>query len=222
MVGRNAYEYWIRDWAGVDPANGDPLWWKEIKDAEGNVTGLETTNTYSQASLFYKGTALPKYEVSLMTPVEFYNFDFYTMWTGSFGHKVLDYAYATMMHMGERPGYIWHKDISQRWTPDNPNATVPAISATSSSANAGATTRFMYSGNNVRLRSVVLGYTLPKTWMDKIHVKKMRVYVQLDNILTIRASGLPDGLDTDTPLSGIQDVNSTPYKTITGGISITF
>ncbi len=222
MVGRNAYEYWIRDWAGVNPANGDPLWWKDTKDAEGNVIGRETTSTYSEASLYYKGTALPKYEASVSTPVSFYNFDFYTMWTGSFGHKILDYSYATMLHMGERPGYIWHTDIAKRWTPENRNAVMPAISGTSSSANAAATTRFMYSGNNVRLRSVVLGYTFPKVWMDKVHVKKLRIYVQLDNILTFRAPGLPDGLDTDTPLSGIQDVNSTPYKTITGGISITF
>ena len=37
--GRSVYDFYLREWAGVDPDNGDPLWYKNVKDEQGNITG---------------------------------------------------------------------------------------------------------------------------------------------------------------------------------------
>ena len=42
--GRSVYDFYLREWVGVDPDNGDPLWYKNVKDEQGNITGRTTTN----------------------------------------------------------------------------------------------------------------------------------------------------------------------------------
>ena len=59
--GRSVYDFYLREWAGVDPDNGDPLWYKNVKDEQGNITGRTTTNDYAQADYYYVDkSSLPK------------------------------------------------------------------------------------------------------------------------------------------------------------------
>src|SRR5690606_13723862 len=49
--GRSLYEFYIQDWAGVNPDTGYGMWYRDILDDDGNPTGeRETTETYSQAT----------------------------------------------------------------------------------------------------------------------------------------------------------------------------
>ena len=60
-VGRSVYDFYMKQWAGVDPENGDPLWYKNVKDANDKITGRTTTNDYAQADYYYTGkSSLPK------------------------------------------------------------------------------------------------------------------------------------------------------------------
>ena len=53
-VGRSLYEFYVQDWAGVDPATGYGMWYKDVKDANGLPTGQRvTTKVYSEASRYY-------------------------------------------------------------------------------------------------------------------------------------------------------------------------
>ena len=53
-VGHDAQSFYLRQWAGVDPANGDPLWYIDSSRSK-------TTNVYSGAQLVLNGQADPKY-----------------------------------------------------------------------------------------------------------------------------------------------------------------
>ena len=79
----------------------------------------------------------------------------------------------------------------------------------------------MFDGDYMRLRALTLGYTLPKTWLAKAHIKSARVYFQGDNLLTFKLGNLPDGTDPEV-LSGTQSTNSTAARTISFGINLTF
>ena len=63
MVGKSLYNWFIREWAGVDPDDGYGMWYMDVLDADGNVTGRETTKEYSEATRYYidDKTSLPKY-----------------------------------------------------------------------------------------------------------------------------------------------------------------
>ena len=53
-VGKSLYEFYIQEFAGVNPDNGYAMWYKDILDDEGEPTGeQETTETYSDASRNY-------------------------------------------------------------------------------------------------------------------------------------------------------------------------
>ena len=47
QVGRSVYDFYMKEWAGVNPENGDPLWYKDLKDDNENVIGRTTTNDYT-------------------------------------------------------------------------------------------------------------------------------------------------------------------------------
>lgn len=65
--GRSVYDFYTKEWAGVDPENGDPLWYMDILDKDENVIGRRTTNVYKDATDYYVNkSSLPKiYGVSI-------------------------------------------------------------------------------------------------------------------------------------------------------------
>ena len=58
--GESSYQFYMREWAGVDQETGEAMWYKDIKDQNGNVTGRETTKTYADATRYGTGDILPK------------------------------------------------------------------------------------------------------------------------------------------------------------------
>ena len=219
MVGRDPYEFFIVEYAGVDPITGSKMYWKDTKDADGNITGQEKTTASPTPDMKrYVGSALPKYQLSLSPYVNAYGFDLSATLSGAFGHKIYDGAYATLMHAGDRPGYAWHKDILNRWTPENTTASEPIVGP---NLNDATSTRFLYNGNYVRLRSLTLGYSLPKSVLEPLTIKSARFYFQADNLFTLRAAGVPDGMEPEV-LTGEQGANSTTSKIISVGVNLTF
>ena len=62
QVGRSVYDFYMIEWAGVDPENGDPLWYMDEEDENHNPTGKRvTTNDYDSADYYYiNKSSLPK------------------------------------------------------------------------------------------------------------------------------------------------------------------
>src|SRR5690625_5720916 len=62
VEGYEVNAWYMREWAGVDPENGDPLWYMDEVDENGNVTGRTTTNSYKQADTYNQcGDEHPNY-----------------------------------------------------------------------------------------------------------------------------------------------------------------
>ncbi len=221
MVGHDPYSYYIYEYAGVDPANGEALYWADVKDASGNPTGeRKTVNKTANATQYYNGTALPKVQLGFSPYFRGYGFDVSLTITGQFGHKIFDSAYQSLMHDGYRSGYVWSKDILNRWTPTNTNTDVPKVYGESVTEAAATSSRFLYNGDFLRFRALTIGYTIPKKWTDKINVKNVRVFIQADNFATLKIGNMPDGTDPEV-LDGVQGYNSTASRIFSGGINIT-
>src|SRR5690606_11227344 len=76
-AGRDRYEFYMQEWAGVDPATGSPLWYEDVLDVDGNPTGERTvTSIYADAGRYYSGkSALPKVEGRFANNFRYKNFD---------------------------------------------------------------------------------------------------------------------------------------------------
>lgn len=105
------------------------------------------------------------------------------------------------------------------WTPENPNAKYPRLSITPPNSNNAYASTFWYrDGKYLRLKSLHIGYTLPKTWTSKIGMQKIKFYVEGNNLFTW--SGLPEGMDPEWP--GVTNGYYPQQRSVVGGLEITF
>lgn len=212
--GHGAYEFFMYEYAGVDPETGDALYY-----GEGDNGRIKTANI-AKASKYYVGNALAPVQFTLTPYINLYGVDFSFSLSGTFGNQVYDYAYERMMHTGGSYGTQWSADILNRWTPENKYTDVPKVTIGANSYSIPSS-RYLFNGDYMRLRTLTLGYTLPKTWLEKAHIKSARIYFQGDNLLTFKLGNLPDGTDPEV-LNGTQSTNSTVARTMSLGINLNF
>ncbi|MBK9150788.1 MAG: hypothetical protein IPM26_07220 [Saprospiraceae bacterium] len=78
--------------------------------------------------------------------------------------------------------YNWEKHVADAWTPQNPSTTEPRV--TNGGHNYRVSDRFLQDGSFFRIRSLVLGYSLPKSILDKMKIQSLRFYVSGTNLWT--------------------------------------
>ena len=72
------------------------------------------------------------------------------------------------------------------WTPQHRNAKAPIVENDFNFSNIGAINSYLLeNGSYFRNKIITLGYTLPKSWLQKIKIEKLRIYVQAVNLFTI-------------------------------------
>ena len=124
-------------------------------------------------------------------------------------------------------GFNWSTDIRNAWTPENKDTNVPRLDASDDCYQIDSS-RFLVSSNYLSLNNITIGYTLPQSWVKKLQIKNLRVYMSADNVALLSArKGLDPrqslGLGSSTYGSGAATSSSySSMRTITGGINLTF
>ena len=220
--GSSMYSWYLYDFAGVDPATGKSLWWKNTQDEEGNITGRETTDDYSEATKYMTGvTTLAPVFGGFGTSLSAYGFDFSINFTYQVGGKQYDSTYARFMYSptSSQTGYNFHKDLLNAWTPQNQSLEVPRFQYADSYSNASST-RFLTSASYLNLQNINVGYTLPAKFTRKFLVSSLRLYVSAENLWYWSAR---KGFDPRQSFSSSTTAsNYSPMRTISGGITVKF
>jgi len=124
-------------------------------------------------------TTIPKYVFGLNSNFQFKNFDLNIFFQGQAGVRNYDGQAGTIGGTDFTNGLVWR--ATDRWSPTNPNGTMPRADA----YQPGATTFFLFDASFVRLKTVELGYSIPTSLLSKTNVlKSLRVYVSAFNLLT--------------------------------------
>jgi len=217
MVGKSLYDWYIREWAGVDPDDGYGMWYVDTLDDDGNVTGRETTKEYSEATRYYidDKSSLPKYTGGITANINYKNFDFSTLLYFSLGSYQYDSQYASLMSGMERNDQ-GHPDLANRWQQPGDVTDVPLLLNTSNDFNA-TSTRFLYKNDWGRVKSISLGYTFDDEVNTRLKTQSIRVFLQGDNLFTLSSK---DGIDPEQTLSGLTGSRSYQLKTISLGLNI--
>ncbi len=216
--GASVYDFYIREWAGVNPDNGEPLWFIDSLDAQGNVVERITTNNVNEAqqNRIDAGTALPWARGGLNTQLRYKGIDLSILFNYSLGGQILDNDYGGLMEGGLRPGNQKHTDILGRW--QNPGDQTDVQVLNSSGQGACTSTRFLVDATYGRIRNVTLGYSLPQSVIGRTDfLKGFRVFVMGDNLLTFFSR---DGLDPEQNVNGGTNDRSSIFRVISGGIQI--
>ncbi len=214
------YTFLIPKYAGIDHSNGKPLWYKDVLDADGNVTGRETTDVYADATDYICGDPTPKLYGGFGTNVSFYGVDISANFTYSIGGLTYDSGYAASVDSpGGTPGSNWHKDVLKAWTPENTESNFPRLQYLDTNF-ASASDRFLVDASYLNIQNIQVGYTLPSKITKKFGVDRLRVYLACDNIYYW---SYRKGLDPRYSFTGATSYASySPIRTISGGINLTF
>ena len=229
-VGGSLYDGYMYKYAGVDPANGQALYWQHVtkKDDNGNIVSEEDVKTpvFSDATQYEIGSILPKLYGGFGTSLNAYGFDFSVQLSYQLGGKFYDGSYQQLMHTQNNAGQAWHVDALKAWTPTNTDTDVPRMDGDTQVAQS-AVDRFLASSNYLSVNNVTLGYTLPAKWSNAIKLGSIRIYVAGENLAVLSArKGLDPrfsmGLGSYTSGSGIGTSSYSAMRTVTGGITVTF
>ncbi|MCE6991074.1 TonB-dependent receptor [Dyadobacter sp. CY323] len=150
------------------------------------------------------GSPNPDFTYGLNLGLNYKGFDFSAIFYGSQGNEIVN-TIRSYTHF--YAGYIGNKSnvLLNAWTPENTNTTVPKIETGATLSTSGAlNSYFVENGSYLRLRSLILGYTLKPGILQKIKVSKLRVYAQAANLFTItKYTGLDPELGGSSSSFGV-------------------
>ncbi len=222
MVGHSLYDYWLRDWYGVDPADGAALYVQNAYNASNSrvsKTGDSVTTAYTNAKLHYAGSAIPDVYGGVTNTFTFHNFDLSFQITYQLGGKVYDATYAGLMSAGGYGG-AFSTDILRRWQKAGDVTDVPRMDATTATITTfGAQSdRWLVSASYLNFRTINLGYNLPADVISRIKVQRARFYLSGEN-LTLNARR--KGMNVTQAFTGVTSNVYVPARVLSAGLNIT-
>ena len=200
-VGYSTDRYYLREWAGVDPKNGAPLWYKN--DGSG-----ETTSNYSEAKQVMTEATSPKLFGGFNTSLTWKNIELNASFGFSLGGKIYNYSRQEYDSDGAYTDRNQMKLIDgwSRWEKEGDIATHPAASYGNKSNSNKASTRYLEDGDYLKLRSLSIGYNLN---LSKYYIQNMRIYFTAENVFTLTGFS---GIDPEVP--AYYDETTGTYKSI--------
>ncbi|MGN0085921.1 MAG: SusC/RagA family TonB-linked outer membrane protein [Alloprevotella sp.] len=218
--GGDIYNWYMVKFAGVDPTNGDALYYMDQADAEGNVS-IVTTNDPSKATRYEIGKkSTPDLYGGLSTQFEAFGFDLSIVTAFSIGGWVYDGNYQRLMSLNSAGSGV-SSDIYKRWQQPGDVTDIPRIELQNPLNSDGIyVDRFLTKGSYFSLKNITLGYTYSTPWLRGHNVQSLRAYVSGDNLWL---ASKRKGLDPRRSLSG--DLDGTyysPMRIINLGVKIQF
>ncbi|MCW3114711.1 MAG: TonB-linked outer membrane protein SusC/RagA family, partial [Segetibacter sp.] len=194
------------------------------RDANGNLTGTPDGKISDDDRTFF-GNPNPDYTFGLNLGAAYKNFDFSAFFYGSQGNDVINYVKWWTDFFPSFQGAKSKDALYKSWTPTNTGATTPIVENVSNFSNNGVpNSYYLEDGSYIRLKSLILGYTIPSSKLSRIGLNKLRVYFQAANLFTItKYKGLDPELSGSNTAFGI-DYGNYPnnQKNFNVGVNLSF
>ncbi|MGN1245372.1 MAG: SusC/RagA family TonB-linked outer membrane protein [Muribaculaceae bacterium] len=177
------------EWAGVDRTNGKSVYYvndpDDPKAGDFEYNGRGATYDYDNANYTIIGNATPKVYGGINTSVSYKGISLGLGFTYKIGGQLYDGAYKDVAD----DGYYWERIRSANycknlWTPENPNGTEPAISGLDLTDAMQYSSRHIHNASYLRLKTLSLAYTLPKSLLHKTLISDARFFFSGTNLLT--------------------------------------
>jgi TonB-linked SusC/RagA family outer membrane protein len=202
------------EYAGVDPTNGNALYYLNTPNTDGTLNRNTTTNINSAANVPI-GNPNPTWTGGITNTFTYKGFDLTATLVGVFGNQIYDGA-APFFSVGFNNGFDNQtRDQLNRWQKPGDITNVPKAIYGGGNGT-GQSSRFVQNGDYGRLRSVVLGYNLPGTLAKRAFVQSARVFVQGYNLLTFTKY---TGWDPEVSADFVTGGNNVSANNISQGIS---
>lgn len=209
--------FYLVEYAGVDPDNGDALYYTNTELDDGSIERIKT-NDYTEASRIVVGKALPDWIGGMTNTLSYENLDFSFTFQGQWGAQIYNSA-----GLFQSSGFAGGKDnqsIEQldRWQQPGDITNVPRADL---NGDAVESTRYLQDADFIRLRNLTLGYNFKNLW----NINLIRVYFSGLNLLTFTdyKGWDPEATRDDLPgtfARGYEFYSAPPAKVYTFGINV--
>ncbi len=219
--GRSRYDYYMREFAGVDPMNGDALWYIDELDDMGNPTGNRiTTSEYSEADeYFLDKSAIPDVYGGLSTQFDYKKLSLNIGFAYQIGGYGYDGVYAGLLPSAGDIGHNFHKDVHNSWTPENTTASIPRLDVLDDDQN-NFSSYWLVPLDYFSLQDVYLSYDFSgANFLDKVGLEAAKIYVSGNNLKLWTER---DGYDPRLSLIGNATNEYSIMRNISIGASVTF
>ena len=212
VVGMGMYTYYLYDYYGVNPSNGEPLWVTE----DGSLT-----NQYAKARRYYAGSPEPKWVGGFNTSFQWKGLSLSAFFEFKAGHKVLLWNENHYLHSdGAQMDMNQFASANNYWKkPGDTGCDPKPIAGNTSGSSDWYNDRWLQDASYLRIKDVTLSYTLPQNLTKKIFINNLRIYVSGLNLYCF------NGVDYWDPEQGVTGITAGAYpltKSFVGGIEITF
>ena len=211
--GEDYQAFYARLYAGVNPLNGDALWYVD-------GTKTTTTNVYTNALRQVLGSASPKYFGSLNNTLTFRDFTLDFQFYYNFGNYIRD-QWAGSILDGQLPSANKYAINLNRWQQPGDVTDVPKYLYNVQNSSSSFSTRTLYKGDFIRLRNITLGYRLPTPLINRLHLSSANFYVRGFNLWT-KTYDERLTFDPEVGVNSLANLNIPLSKTITVGLSMEF
>ena len=187
--GQSTLAFYGYEWAGVDPANGKSVYYvndeSDPKAGDFEFKGRGATYDYEKANFTIIGDGIPDVSGGFSTNVSFKGIELGLNFIYKLGGKLYDGAYKDVAD----DGYYWERIRSERyyenmWTPTHTDASEPALSGSDLTDAMQYSTRHLHDATFLRLKTLSLAYSFPKTLINRVWLSNLRVYFNAQNLLT--------------------------------------
>ncbi|NEV94777.1 SusC/RagA family TonB-linked outer membrane protein [Psychroflexus sp. YR1-1] len=245
--GASIFDFYMREYAGVDPADGYPMWWQYFNDTNGNgifdsgvdesIQSLtpyladnpdasverQVTKQYANSTEKYVGkSGIPDLTGAFRINARYDNFTLSTQFTYSVGGYAYDSQYAELMH-DNNGGIVAtnrHTDVRNRWRQPGDITDVPRIADRVIPRVNAQSTRFITRADFLALNNILLNYNMPEKFLESVGVSNLDLYVSGDNLFI---SSSREGFNPTTSQTGNSGRGRyAPLSTFTFGLRARF
>lgn len=167
------------------------------------------------------GNSNPRYEYGFRLGADYKGFDISAFFQGVGSRQIWGNGMLSTPGYNSSDGAMPEAIAGNFWTPDNPGAFYPAAynnGVSNTTNNMQIQDRYLLNMSYLRLKNFTVGYSVPKSLLNKIWMSSARVYVGLENFITWDHLGdLP--IDPET-ISGYSMWNSSNYNSGRTGMGI--
>lgn len=225
--GRSRFDFFLLRTAGVDPENGDQLFFLyednengesvPVLDANGNI---ETTNDWQETQQAYTGdSSIPDLLGSISNSFSYKGFNLDFLITYGIGGSVLDNAYSGLMHSGSY-GSSLHPDILNAWRQPGDITNVPRLENGNPNLVRTQSDRFLTDASFWSLKNVNLGYNFNDNTTDALGLDNLRLSITGENLYL---KSERDGLDPQYNLAGTPPGDDfSPPRIVSLGLNLSF
>jgi len=189
----------------------------EVQPGDLKYVDVNGDGVIDQSDRTYIGSPIPTFIFGFNVGFEIKGIDFSLNIQGQSGNKIFNGKELV------RPDpYNFEAHVMDRWTGPGTSNEEPRPSFGGN--NYLASDKFIYDGSFIRIRNIVLGYTLPSNVSDKISMQKFRVYLKVDNLYTFtKFTGYTPEIGSYDVLSSGIDNGIYPITAVYSfGINLTF